>query len=311
MNPTYVVIELGAVTLFGVAAWLAFQRGRLPFLELVSAAAFGLLLEEGDQLIFETYGYSGDFILAVDRAPVVIGLTWALIIAGAMRITDALGVRRRYAPVVDSLLAIMLDLAFDAIAIRMGLWTWRDVPLTDGWFGVPAGNFYSWLFVTLGFSIVTRHLRDVCRRRPGLAWLQLLVPVPAFVLLIAGIIPFAAIKPFVDPSPGGGGGMFALTLAAFVLVGAWGVFGPDRGRPDGAALAIVDLRFAFATRVAIHLVFLFALFSLGLATREPILLVTALVFLALEAPLAWLTERRHAGQVVMRRDYFGRAVPEG
>jgi hypothetical protein len=310
MNLTYVIIELGAVTLFLVAGWLALQRGRLPFLELVSAAAFGLLLEEGDQLIFETYEYSKDFILAVDRAPVVIGLTWALIIAGAMRITDALGVRRRYAPVVDSLLAIMLDLAFDAVAIRMGLWTWRDVPLTDGWFGVPAGNFYSWLFVTFAFSLVTRHLRDVATRRPSLDWLQLLVPFPAFVLLIASIIPFAIVKPFVDPSPGGGLALFALTLAAFVLVGAWGVFGPDRGQPNGETYAIVDLRFAFATRVAIHLVFLFALFSLGLATTTPMLLVAALVFLVLEAPLAWLTERRHAGRAAIGRGELGTALPE-
>src|SRR6186997_1635018 len=305
MNMTYVVIELGALTLFIVAGWLAYQRGRLPFLELVSAAAFGLLLEEGDQLIFQTYHYSSNFILAVDRAPVAIGLTWALIIAGAMRITDALGVRRRYAPIIDSLLAIMLDLAFDAIAIRMGLWTWRGVPMADGWFGVPAGNFYSWLFVTLGFSLVTRHLRDAAARRPSLDWLQLLVPIPAFVLLVTSIVPFAIVKPFVDPSPGGGIVLFAVTLAAFVAVGAWGVFGPDRGRPDGAAFAIVDLRFAFATRVAIHLVFLFALFSLGLATQTPMLLAAALFFLALEAPLAWLTERRHSGRDEIRRRELG------
>ncbi len=44
-----------------------------------------------------------------------------------MRLTDALGVRRRYAPFVDSVLAISLDLAFDAIAIRMGLWTWANL----------------------------------------------------------------------------------------------------------------------------------------------------------------------------------------
>ena len=138
---------------FLVAGWLAYRRGRLPLLELVSAATFGLLLEEGDQLIFETYHYSPDFLLTIDRAPLVIGLTWALIIAGAMRITDALGVRRRYAPFVDSMLAISLDLGFDAIAIRMGLWTWRDIGPTDGWFGVPAGNFYAWLFVTLAFSL--------------------------------------------------------------------------------------------------------------------------------------------------------------
>ena len=293
MNFLYVVIELGAAALFVLAGWLALRRGRLPFLELLSAAAFGLLLEEGDQLIFETYEYSTEFLLAIDRAPVVIGLTWALIIAGAMRITDALGVRRRYAPVVDSVLAIMLDLAFDAVAIRMGLWTWRGVELDQGWFGVPAGNFYSWLFVTLGFSLVTRALRDRAVRRPSMDWLQLLVPVPAFVILIASIIPFAAALPFVDPAPGGGMVLFVPVLAVFCAVAGWGIFGPDRGRPNGEALAIVDLRFAFLTRLAIHGTFLVALLAMGLATEEPVILLVALVMLALELPLALLTERRH------------------
>ena len=206
MNPLYLGLELGAAAFFIIAGWLAFRRGRLPFLELVSAATFGLLLEEGDQLIFETYHYSPDFMLTIDRAPVVIGLTWAVIIAGAMRITDALGVRRRYAPVVDSVLAIMLDLAFDAVAIRMGLWTWRDIGPEMGWFGVPGGNFYAWLFVTFGFSLVTRRLRDAAHRRPGLEWLQLLVPIPAFAILLASIVPFAIVKPLVDSDPGGGGG---------------------------------------------------------------------------------------------------------
>ena len=114
MNPVLLLLEIGAAALFTVAAWLALRRGRLPFLELVSAASFGLFLEQANQVLYETYEYSPDFALVLDRSPIVIGLTWALIIAGAMRITDALGVRARYAPVVDSLLAIMLDLAFAA-----------------------------------------------------------------------------------------------------------------------------------------------------------------------------------------------------
>jgi uncharacterized membrane protein len=301
MNPLYVVLELGAAGLFTLAAWLALRRGRLPFLELISAAAFGLLLEEGDQLIFETYEYSTEFLLAIDRAPLAIGLTWALIIAGAMRITDALGVRRRYAPVVDSVLAIMLDLAFDAVAIRMGLWRWRDVGLDQGWFGVPAGNFYSWLFVTLGFSLVTRALRDRAAIRPRLAWLQLLVPIPAFVILIASIIPFAAVLPFVDPSPGGGMVLFVPILGIFCAVSAWGIFGPDRGQSNGEELAIVDLRFAFLTRLAIHGTFLVALVVMGLATEEPVILLVALAMLAAELPLALLTERRHRGAAPSRQ----------
>jgi Carotenoid biosynthesis protein len=294
MNPVLLLIEVGATAFFVVAAWLALRRGRLPFLELLSAAAFGLLLEQGNQVIFETYEYSPDFALAIDRAPMVIGLTWALIIAGAMRITDALGVRRRYAPVVDSVLAISLDLAFDAVAIRMGLWTWRDIGFERGWFGVPAGNFYAWLFVTFAFSAVTRWLRDESRRRRRVEWLQALVPLPAFVLLLASLVPFTIVKPMIDPERGGGLVLFAVALAGFVAVSAWAVWGPDRGRPDGAADAILDLRLAFASRVAIHLVFLVALLGLGLATAAPMLLVVALGMLALEGPLSWLTHRRLA-----------------
>lgn len=292
MNPVYLALELGATLFFVGAAWAALRRGRLPFLELVSAATFGILLEEGDQLIFETYHYSPDWVLAIDRAPVVIGLTWALIIGGAMRITDALGVRRRYAPFVDSVLAISLDLAFDAIAIRMGLWTWRDIGPADGWFGVPAGNFYAWLFVTLGFSLVSRWIRDASRERPAREWWQLLAPLPAYAILLVGLLPFIGFKPLTDSAPGGGLHLFAITLVAFCAAAARGVWGPDRAMPDGQGTAILDLRLAYATRVAIHLFFLGGLLWLGLATELPVLLVVALALLAAELPLAILVQGR-------------------
>ena len=292
MNPLYLVLELGAAGFFVVTAWLAARRGRLPLLELLSAAAFGLLLEEGDQLIFETYEYAPDFVLAIDRAPIVIGLTWALIIAGAMRITDALGVRRRWAPVVDSVLAIMLDLAFDAVAIRMGLWTWRDVGPSQGWFGVPAGNFYAWLFVTYAFSVLTRWLRDHAARRPSLEWLQLAVPLPAFAILLTSLVPFTVLKPIVDPSRGGGLLMFAVTFVIFCAIAARAVWGSGRLPPNGARVAMIDLRLAFATRLAIHVVFLGAMLAIGLAVAEPMLLVVSLALLAAELPLARLVAAR-------------------
>ena len=294
MNPLYVLIESSASLFFIGAALAALRRGRLPFLELISAAAFGVLLEEGDQLVFQTYHYSRDWILTADRAPIVIGLTWALIIAGAMRLTDALGVRRRYAPVVDAVLAISLDLAFDAIAIRIGLWTWHDIGPTDGWFGVPAGNFYSWLIVTLAFSTLSRWLRDAAARRPALEWLQLGIPLPAFGLLLAGIVPFAILRPIVDPAPGGGLLLFLVVFAAFLAVAAWGVFGPDRVAAYGQAKAILDLRLALGTRVAIHGFFLTGLVLIGAATKVPVLLVVALVLLAAEWPLGRLVHARHA-----------------
>jgi hypothetical protein len=293
MNSVYLALEIGAAGFFLGALLAAARRGRLPALELVSAAAFGILLEEGDQLIFQTYHYNDAWVLQIDRAPVVIGLTWALIIAGAMRMTDALGVRRRYAPVVDSLLAISLDLGFDAIAIRMGLWTWVGISPTDGWFGVPWGNFYAWLFVTLGFSVVTRWLRDAARGRRGIEWLQLLVPLPAFALLLLGLIPFIAVKPLIDDAPGGGGIPFLVTLAAFAAISWWAVFGLDRAQPTGERTAILDIRLALATRVAIHLFFLGALLVMGLALKLPVLLAVAVLLLAAEVPLGRVVARRH------------------
>jgi hypothetical protein len=124
-------------------------------------------------------------------------------------------------------------------------------------------------------------------------WLQLLVPIPAFVLLLVSLVPFTILQPLVDPTPGGGMLLFAITLAAFLWASWRGVFGPDRATPNGDATAILDLRLAFATRLAIHLFFLVALVGMGLASTEPMILVIALLLLAAELPLAVLTRRRH------------------
>ncbi|HEX6129573.1 MAG TPA: hypothetical protein VF071_11190, partial [Candidatus Limnocylindria bacterium] len=75
-------------------------------------------------------------------------------------------------------------------------------------------------------------------------------------------------------------------------VAAWGVWGPDRIAPDGEGAAILDLRLAIATRIAIHLLFLGALLYLGLATELPVLMVVALAMLAAEVPLAALVRSR-------------------
>lgn len=287
-------LEICAAAIFISAAVAALRRGRLPFLELISAAAYGLMLEEGSQLIFETYRYSTHWTLVLDRAPLVIGLTWALIIAGAMRITDALGVRRWTASFVDAALVIMLDLAFDAVAIRMGMWTWVDIGPTDGWFGVQPGNFYTWLFVTFGFSLLTRWLRDRAARRRAAEWLQLLVPVPAFGILIGSIVPYALVSTWTKAPPGGPLWLSAVAIALFAAVAWRGVFGLRRQRPERGVVAIVDLRLAFLTRLSIQAFFLGALLVMGFATQLPVLLAVSVGLLIVEFPLVQLVNARLA-----------------
>ena len=214
---SYLVLELGTVVLFGLTLWHATRVGRGAVLELLTAALYGVLLEWGDILLFGTYTYSPRFMLAIGPVPIIIGLCWAMIIYGAMHYSDILGIPARLAPFADAIWAIVLDLAFDAVAIRLEFWTWR-IPLDDGFFGVPAGNFHAWLYVALGFSALTR----LARARPGRRTrLQVLAPFGAYVLLVAAILFFDLLVFIFYPRPAvGDQGMaiFAVTLAIFAAV---------------------------------------------------------------------------------------------
>src|SRR5213082_49481 len=170
------LVEVVMLVLFALSARFAYRSGgRQRLIELLSAVPFGLLLEQGDIMIFGSYAYNQAFFLKIGLVPIAIALAWAMIIRSCMAISDAAGVPARLAPFSDALLAILLDLSFDTIAIRQGLWHWQ-IRLDQGFFGVPAGNYYAWLFVALGFSAWTRLIRRWARARPGLGWLQLIVP---------------------------------------------------------------------------------------------------------------------------------------
>ena len=139
-----------------------------------------------------------------------------------------------------------------------------------------------------------RQRRSVRRSssRPTAGWLQLGVPLAAWPILLLAIVPFSILKRMLDNAPGGGLAIFAATLVALTVAAGWAALGPDRAPPDGRMGAIADLRLAFGTRLAIHLVFLVALLALGISAREPVLLVVAAALLAAELPLAWLVRER-------------------
>lgn len=250
---------------------------RRAVLELLSAVPFGLLLEQGDIMIFGSYAYSQLFFLKIGLVPVAIALAWALIIRSCMVISDAFGVPAPLAPFTDALLAIILDLSFDAIAIRQGLWRW-SIHLNQGFFGVPAGNYYAWLFVALGFSAWTRVVRRWGRAHDRLGWAQLLVPIPAYATLLLALIPFVLLKQAFFPAPGGGFPVFIVTVVIFALLGGRHLAGarPMLPRP---------WRMPGLARLSLHAYSFIAGVMLGVFGRVPLLLLTALVMLGIEA---WL-----------------------
>jgi hypothetical protein len=277
----YAVMEAAVIVLFlGYARFAWRTGGRRRLLELVSAVPYGLLLEQGDIMIFGSYAYNQQFLLKLGAVPLVIALAWAMIINSCMYISDTFGVSPRLAPFTDAILAIVLDLSFDAIAIRQGLWHWV-LPLNRGFFGVPAGNYYAWLFVAFGFSAWTRLNRRTDRQQRG-TWRQLLVPLPAYATLLVALLPFIVLEKAFFNRPGGGFPTFIGTLAVFAVVGGR----PLLRRPP--ALAPV-WAMPLLPRLAMHAYFIGAGVLLGVFWQFPVLLAASVSMLIVDL---WVTGRR-------------------
>ena len=269
----FAALELILLALFVAALRYAWRSGGwVRLLELVSAVPYAMLLEQGDIALFGSYAYSQGFFVKIGAVPIAIALAWALIISSCMYLSDSVGVPYRLAPLTDALLAIILDLSFDAIAIRQGLWHW-NLRLDDGYFGVPAGNFYAWLFVAFGFSAWTRLVRRLRGRKT--AWLQLLVAFPAYATLLLALVPYIALKVLFFPAPGAGFPLFLATLAVFTVAGGRSLLA-RRGR------LVRPWRMPLLPRLALHVYFVGAGLALGIFWQSPFLLAGAAAMCALD-----------------------------
>jgi len=270
--------------LFALSARFAYRTGgRQRLVELLSAVPFGLLLEQGDITIFGSYAYNQGFFIKLGSVPLAIALAWAMIITSSMFMSDRLGIPARLAPFADAVFAIVLDLSLDAIAIRQGLWH-CNIPLNAGFFGVPAGNYYGWLFVAFGFSAWTRWVRARADARPASPWLQLLVPVPAYLTLLLALVPFIILQQRFFGGPTGGFPSLLFTLALFAVLTGWSMRRRKGRLPRPWLMPLFP-------RLLIHGYFLCAGTLFGIFQQVPVLLAMSLGMAAIELSLAPASRR--------------------
>jgi len=134
---------------------------------------YGLVLEYFNMVLYRAYSY-GEFLIMIGPVPLMIAVDWSIIIFASMETTDKfmsleipigkwktiLSIFRRC--LIDAFLILNVDLSADAVAIRMGFWTWR---CTDDygcpWYGVPLSNFFGWFSVGVTFSFFLRLAKEI------------------------------------------------------------------------------------------------------------------------------------------------------
>ena len=307
-----VLSQSGIYATFALYLFVSLRRGPRHWIPLVGTVVYAVAFEHFNMLRYAHvrggYSYhSASWLFVWNDVPLYIPLAWAFIVATSRSLTDELIAQKWAKPFCDALLALLIDLSLDVIAIRLHFWTWRGVSWNEGFFGVPADNFLGWLLVTFTFCALTRLLWQ--RPEPSgpreiaslLALQAVVVPALAYGL-------YLVLEAFVH-----GGyylfhahtlrqqlGVLALVLLAFVAAVLAGSGTQTRWQQKGASRLPSQSEAALSNwrRVELHgprhIFHVFALigfFCLPLAARNaPLLLLTFAVWL-LELFLAWRVSR--------------------
>jgi hypothetical protein len=159
----------------------AWKQDTAHILRLFAGILFGVTLELATIRQLHAYEY-GRFMIMVLDVPLCIGVAWSCVIYSAMEFSDASNLPYWMRPVLDGLLALNIDLALDAVAIRLGFWDWGQ-GLRFQYFGVPYANFWAWFWVVFSFSLGYRLL---ARR---LDWIGTwLAPLAALIVGLVGVL---------------------------------------------------------------------------------------------------------------------------
>jgi uncharacterized membrane protein len=151
MNFYFLIAEFG--TFIAFVAVLYHERKNKKMIEImILAFVYGLIMEALNIYMSHVYTYSHDFILQILGVPLAIGAGWAIVYYLSYNAAKRFNLSWWQAPFLMALVALSFDLSLDAIAIRLGFWTW-NIPLNEEWFGVPYDNFFGWLAVVWTFGL--------------------------------------------------------------------------------------------------------------------------------------------------------------
>ncbi len=262
-NAYFIVNELVVATLFLVCLVHAASEGWPAVARLAAGVAFGLSLELATIRQLQAYHY-GNFGVMVFDVPLMVGVAWGSIAYSVMTFSNSARLPEWARPILDGLLALNIDLAMDAIAIRLGMWDWGQ-GLHFNYFGVPFANFWAWFWVIFFFSSGYR-LAAALRPRA----VRAAAPLIAVAIGLAGVLGTNALIAFVIPLRWHGLLVAATLVSAMLVLLAQPIALPPTSPPP-----------AWAVPLGFHLYFLIAGIVSGVIFHPPYLLLVSGLMLAL------------------------------
>lgn len=207
VEPIYALSTIIAVFMWGLTLRHAWgNTEHLAFLG--TSTVYGWLLEKTAVVLFGIYSYPAEsFGVHLWGVPISIPLAWGAILYSGLIAGKHIGLTDKYLPVFVGLFALHIDLAIDAIAIRIPYWLWHPSGL---WFGVPIVNFIAWYSVPLLFTWIFLSLKDRVDNLVAVgaaalvgssvilmiileAWLQFVAPSNALQIILFVLIIFVSL----------------------------------------------------------------------------------------------------------------------
>ena len=192
-NIYFILFELFIYVQLALCLHHAWKHGTANLLRLFAGILFGVSLEIATIRQLHAYQY-GQFLTMVLDVPLCIGVAWGCILYSSMEFSDGSSLPYYARPILDGLLALNIDLALDAVAIRFGFWNWGQ-GLSFQYFGVPYANFWAWFWVIFFFSL---GYRLFARRKDWIGvWAS---PFMAYMVGLFGVLGTNALIAFVVPN---------------------------------------------------------------------------------------------------------------
>ncbi|MBU0648758.1 carotenoid biosynthesis protein [Patescibacteria group bacterium] len=271
------VLQIACFILFAVMVYLAKRRGELWF--ILVATIYAAFFENLDIILAHgqsgSYFYDPRLILLVVETPIFIILSWGVIFYSAYTIARGLCSRLFARVLTVPLIILLLDLALDPVAARLGLWTWVGYGPSDGILGVPITNFVGWYLVMLGFMLsllLVPHMKFL-----GRASKYIIIPPFSFVVFILLFSLYGFVASALNISKGSEvyfflWFLFFITIIPLIL---WFVL------PAKHKIRREDYTLALGARIFFYIFGFSGLFLYGL-WQEPIFIITLVFTAALE-----------------------------